>query len=83
MDKNCKEYCNCAAEAMARGANRDWVDGTQDKCPLKPTEEMDAKEVITRFAKRLGVSYDEAMKKLEEFGKILSSNNEKNSNDQN
>lgn len=36
---NCKEYCNCAREAMASGACRDWVDGTQDNCPLRPKEE--------------------------------------------
>ena len=69
--KNCKEYCNCAAEAMARGASRDWVDGTQDQCPLRPLEELDAKQVINRFAIRCGITYDEAVKKLDEYSKIL------------
>jgi len=39
-DSNCKTYCNCAEEAMESGASRDWVDGTQDNCPLKPKQEF-------------------------------------------
>lgn len=35
---NCKVFCNCASEAMKRGANRDWVDGLENECPLKPIE---------------------------------------------
>lgn len=40
QDSRCKEYCNCAREAMKSGANRDWVDQTQDECPLKPKQEF-------------------------------------------
>jgi len=39
QESKCKEYCNCAREAMQEGANRDWVDGIQDKCPLIPKQE--------------------------------------------
>lgn len=30
-----KKYCDCAREAMDRGANRDWVDGTEETCPFR------------------------------------------------
>ena len=39
QESKCKEYCNCAREAIKSGANRDWVDGIQDNCPLKPKQE--------------------------------------------
>jgi len=42
MEKNkCtgEKYCDCAREAMKRGANRDWVDGTEDDCPFRKTKE--------------------------------------------
>jgi hypothetical protein len=32
---NGKEYCDCAGEAMKRGANRDWVDGLEDQCQFR------------------------------------------------
>jgi hypothetical protein len=59
-ESNCKEYCNCAEEAMKRGASRDWVDGTQDNCPLKPKQELvpvvqvmqEIKEAVERITKQ-------------------------------
>lgn len=50
--------------------NGELIDGVfTNKC--LELIDMDAKEAIQRFAKRAGLSYDEALKKLEEFGKKI------------
>lgn len=34
---NGSKFCDCAKQAMTNGANRDWVDQTEDNCKFKPT----------------------------------------------
>lgn len=42
-----KKYCDCAKEAMAGGANRNWVDGLENDCPY-----AEKKETVTEVEKK-------------------------------
>ncbi len=49
IDPRCKVFCTCAKEAMARGANRDWVDGLEDQCPHRSTNLEPAEPVVPKL----------------------------------
>jgi len=70
---NKKQVCVGMEGKPAKPINR-WIGDKViklDPLTIFPIEEIDAKEVIARFAMRCGISYQEAVNRLETYNEIL------------